>query len=173
MIADVEEKIRARVGSYIFGTDKDPLDAAFAEALRVSGVKAVIAETGTDHLLQKLIEPYLPNNSTSDSLLEVIPDSEVEALKAQHHHSDYREVAMGVAQALWEQHKPNLVITILSDAPGSAIAITNGSETRSRVYAFGGADMSNGSSAAGLPAEWTTRWGMSMAWWLLKSMKNS
>ncbi|MBX3061522.1 MAG: CinA family nicotinamide mononucleotide deamidase-related protein [Anaerolineae bacterium] len=167
LIADVEEKIRARVGSYIFGTDKDPMDAAFAQALRESGVKAVIAETGTAGLLRSQIEPYL----NGEPLLQVVPESDIELLKAQNSNPDYREVALGVAKTLWEQNKPNIVITVLSDTAGSAIAITNGSETRSRVYAFGGADMSSGSSAVGLPAEWTTRWGMSMAWWLLKNIK--
>ncbi|MBX3081215.1 MAG: CinA family nicotinamide mononucleotide deamidase-related protein [Anaerolineae bacterium] len=164
LIANVEEKIRQRVGQYIFGADRDPLEGAFIAALKQSGVKAYLAELGTGGILRSMIEAQ-----GGAEQIESVPADEIEAFKTQFMQEDYREEALSVARAIWEQHKPALVITVLSDQPNAAIAITNGSDVRSRAYAYGDANSEN-SGAAGMPAEWTTRWSLSMAWWLLTSM---
>ena len=164
LIAGVEAQIRQRVGNHIFGVDRDALEVAFTNALKQSGVKAYLAELGTGGLLRKMIE-----DQSGSEYIESVPTEEIEALKVKFPKEDYREVAMAVARAIWEQHKPALVMTVLSDQPNAAIAITNGNDVRSRAYAFGDANSEN-SGAAGMPAEWTSRWSLSMAWWLLTSM---
>jgi competence/damage-inducible protein CinA-like protein len=166
LIAGVEAQIRERVGSHIFGTDKDPLEGAFVAALQQSGGRAVLAEVGTGGVLRTLIETH-----GGTECVEAVPDADLAALRAQHAQPDQRETALAVATALWQQHQPALAMVILADQPNAAIAITNGVENRSRAFAYSNADLSAESSAAGMPTEWTTRWSMSMAWWLLRTMR--
>lgn len=166
MIAEIEAQIRERVGTYIFGVDRDSLETAFVAALQRAGVKLVLAETGTDHMLRALLEKQPP----ADGLIETVTAEAIATLKAQYTRADHRDMTKAVAGALWEQHRPALVIVVFADADGTATAISNGQETRSRAYGFGSAAAAG---TTGIPVEWAARWGLSMAWWLVSSMKPS
>jgi nicotinamide-nucleotide amidase len=163
LIADVEAKIRALVGTHIFGVDKDPLEGAFVAALRAAGVKAYLLELGTDGYLRRQVEAF-----GGADLIEIVPTDAITALQAAHAHAEYRDTAGAVVKAVWHEHQPALVMAVFADQPNAAIALTNGNEVRSRSFAYSAATLSTGSD--GMRAEWTTRWSMSMAWWLLKQM---
>lgn len=157
--AAVEATIRERVGSYIYGVDKDPLETAFIMAVRKTGGKVVLAESGTGNYLSRLL---LDQYGAAD-VIEIVPAEEVAALQAAHQGPDYREITNAVAQALWTTHPADLVLAVFSSEAGTAVALTNGKQSRARAYAFGGGIAEAASNAS---AEWVARWGMSMGWWL-------
>jgi nicotinamide-nucleotide amidase len=159
LLAQTEADIRQRIGSFIYGVDKEPLEAAFVAALRQANLRVAIVEAGTGGLLRKRIESQ-PGGSalivsaelfeSPDSLRSVTPGVDS---------SDYKGLAEQVTAASLAKPGAGLAIAVISDERGTVISVTNGTESRSRTYAYGGADVGG--------PEWASGWGMSMSWHLL------
>jgi nicotinamide-nucleotide amidase len=159
LLAQTEADIRQRLGSFIYGVDKEPLEAAFVAALRQANLRVAIVEAGTGGLLRRRIESQ-PDGAAlivSAELFES-PDSLRSATPGVNS-SDYKGLADQVAAAALAKPGAGLAIAILSDERGTVISATNGTESRSRTYAYGGADVGG--------PEWASGWGMSMSWHML------
>ncbi len=161
MIAKLEAEIRQRLGSFIFGVDKESLEAAFVNAATRSGAKVAIIELGTDNLLQKRIES-LPDGVSLLVALDktlyrnktVIPPELTEP-------SHFKLTAEQWAEEALQQPGVTLAIVTLSEERGTAIAVATSAEMRSRTYGYGGSLVDG--------PEWASGWALSMGWHMLTS----
>jgi nicotinamide-nucleotide amidase len=159
LIAEVEAEIRRRMGSFIYGTDKEPLEHAFITALQKANQRVAILEAGTDGLLRRRIEAE-PGGAALLISAEALPS--VEALRASNGldtNLNFKELAESAAAALWKKVGTGLAIAIVTDEAGTGIGLTDGKEMRSRTYAYGGHQVE--------APEWASAWGISMGWHLL------
>ncbi len=156
MLADTEAEIRKRIGGFIFGVDKEPLEGALRDALREAGAYIAMCETGTEGNLCKRLafgSDLLARAVQFDTIAELAAylDSQSEDLEA---------LAVASAQKLLAETPAQVSISIVSRADGTVISVTDGANTRTRAYAYGGVDQGG--------PEWATGWGISMAWRLLR-----
>jgi nicotinamide-nucleotide amidase len=159
LIAEVEAEIRRRMGSFIYGTDKEPLEHAFITALQKANQRVAILEAGTDGLLRRRIESEPGGAALLISAEEL---STADALRASNGYDaslSFKELAESAAAALWKKVGTGLAIAIVTDEAGTGIGLTDGKEMRSRTYAYGGQHVE--------APEWASAWGMSMGWHLL------
>ncbi len=155
LIAEVEAEVRKRLGSFIYGVEKEPLELAFVQALQRANHKVALVEVGTGGLLRTRIEsqpegPALITSAERFDSVEQFRDGR---------DLNYKDLAEQTAAAMRAKLGSGLAIAVISDQTGTAIAVTDGEQTRSRTYAYGGADVGG--------PEWASGWGMSMAWHLL------
>jgi hypothetical protein len=171
LIAQVEAEIREKLGRYIFGVDKDPLEGAFVSALARSGVTAIIAELGTQGALSQRVG-RVPGNETH---LIVTAQEQVALMRADvvaerqntPPSADARTIgelmrgdAQQVAVKLLNAHgqgRNALAIVVIAEEDGMAIGVTDGVEARGRSYGY---TLAHGG------AEWAAGWGLSIGWWL-------
>jgi nicotinamide-nucleotide amidase len=159
LIADVENEVRKRMGSFIYGVEKEPLEHAFVAALLRAGLRVCIMEAGTGGLLHKRIteEP-----GGLDLLVASQNYETADALRASNGASGaatFKELAEQTAAALRSKMGSGLAIALVTDPQGTAISVSDGNETRTRTYAYGGLDVGG--------PEWASAWGMSMGWHML------
>lgn len=164
LIAAVEADIRARVGSYIFGVDKDPLEGALIDQLTAVGGRIAISETGTNGLLHERLQTSM----VVDNFGHIEQFESVTALRASLNltsDTPLQALAESAAgRALTASTQPaSVAIGIVSEPTGTAITVTTGTITRNRAYAYGGVD--------GGGPDWATAWGISMAWRLLSEAR--
>lgn len=158
LISGIETEIRKRVGEFIFGVDKDPLEGALIAALNQAGGRVSISETGTNGMLRQRLynasggETIIHAAEEFDSLVELRSKLGVAE------DTDLQKLAEQVVQPLL-RNGAKIAIGIVSDPTGTVISVSNGTTTRNRSYAYGGVDQGG--------PEWATGWGMSMAWHLL------
>ena len=161
LIAEVEAEVRKRLGSFIFGVDQDSLESAFVTAAKGAGATIGVVEVGTQGLFRQRIQDHpeaggllLPPHADGDPIMAILEASESGPAR-------FKDTAERAAKAIFAQNNCKLAIAIISDERATAIAMTDGSDVRSRSYAYGGI-------AAG-GAEWATGWAMSMGWHMLIS----
>lgn len=163
LIAKVEAEVREKLGRHIFGVDKDPLEGAFVEALRRAGVRAAIAEIGTGDALRKRLEGY-PGGADLIDLIDAGLLAELRsALYEQSGNppADAKAETDQLAAAIREHTGDGLVIVVRAEENSMAISVTNGLETRGRLYGY---------SLAHGGAEWACGWGLSIGWSLLTQL---
>jgi nicotinamide-nucleotide amidase len=171
MIAKLETEIRNRLGSFIFGVDKETLEEAFVFAARGSSVKIAIYELGTENLLRTRIESQPDGNSLLLPLDAILLDKTVPDKALYRNKSDgtqeltrpgnFKQAVEQWAQTLLKQPNVSLAIAIRSEEGGTAIAVANSVEMRSRTYGYGGSLVEG--------PEWASGWAMSMGWHMLTS----
>lgn len=159
MIAKVEADVRGRIGEFIFGIDKDPLEAALTTRLRESGVSLAISETGTRGSLRKRLQA---DPGAADVLVHTDDFDTVDELRAHLGAGPdvpFQALAEQAVAHILENSAASIAIGIVSERTGTVITVRMGDITRNRAYAYGGLD-------EGGP-EWATGWGISMAWRIL------
>lgn len=159
LIAEVETEIRHRMGSYIFGVEKEPLEVAFVNALQQSGQRVTLIETGTSGLLHQQIKSA-PGGAAVIASAELY-DSVDQLVGTATDSSKFQELAEQTAQKTWEKLHTGIVIVIFSEERGTAIGLRTGDETRSRTYGYG-SNTSGGS-------DWANGWALAMSWHMLVS----
>ncbi len=164
MIEDMAQRLRARIGSYIFGTDEHTIEAALVEQLRGLHGTLAISETGAGDYISRRVQS-VPDSST------VLVQSEQFANAA-----DLGKPALGlqalaqeVAQRICDKSGSLVGIAVISDPErmadqadsdiGTAVAVVANGQSASRVYGFG-----SQSAEARL---WPGTWALSRAWRML------
>ncbi len=159
LIAGVEAQVRALIGDYVYGVDKEPLEQAFIAILKKNNIQVALSETGTEGMLQKRIEA-LPEGMDVIKAAETF--ASLDELRAQlgvGSEVDIQALAEGAVYAARERTNARIALAVVSDPAGTAISISDGHTTRNRAYAYGGVDVGG--------PEWASAWAMSMAWRLL------
>ncbi|HET9910406.1 MAG TPA: molybdopterin-binding protein [Anaerolineales bacterium] len=103
MIADIEQKIRERLGDVVFGADEDRLEDIVLNTVAKRGWTLVGVESGLDGLLAR----KLPRTV---SVPDLTPDSLMAALRAARADAD-ADAALGVAMYLEERAAEMALIT--------------------------------------------------------------
>ncbi len=156
LIAELEAEIRKRMGSFIYGVEREPLEHAFVEALKQAHARVALLEIGTGHSLRARIEnepdgaSFILTEESYESIDDFQPGLDAQA---------YKESMEHAAAALRQKSGADMAIAVVSAAKGTAIAVDDGGEVRSRTYAYGGLEVGG--------PEWASGWAMSMGWHLL------
>ncbi|MBN1964003.1 MAG: CinA family nicotinamide mononucleotide deamidase-related protein [Anaerolineae bacterium] len=159
MIADIEAQVRARVGDFIYGVDKERLEDALVAALRMHGLTIAISETG---LSSKLHERLVAAGAESDILtgalhfataddlcMAVSADCTVTA----------EELGLAAVEHVGGQFGADINIALVARSDGVIITVQTPERVKTRVYRFSEQD--------GRPGIWASTWGMAVAWsWL-------
>ena len=156
MLASAEAEIRKRIGGFIFGVDKEPLEGALRAVLREAGAYIALCETGTEGNLYKRLafgSDLLARAVQFDTIAELAAFLDLQS-------EDLEALAVASAEKLLAETPARVVVSIVSRADGTVISVTDGANTRTRAYAYGGVDQGG--------PEWATGWGISMAWRLLR-----
>ncbi len=159
LLAEVEAEVRKRMGSFIYGVEKEPLEYAFVTALQQSATRVGIVEAGTDGLLRRRIESQPGGSELIVSAENYDTADKLRAANGANSAVDHKELAEQTAASLRAKMGSGLAIALVTEPQGTAISVTDGSEMRSRTYAYGGHDVEG--------PEWASGWGMSMGWHLL------
>ena len=163
MIAQAEAIVRERLGGFIYGLDKEPLEDVFVRLLHENGLKLAVSYNGpaeTD-LRERLRAVY----GSDDVLVAELFETELNLLLARlgvSGDADYRELARAEAERMGRETGADVVIAVVTHTSGTGITAWTPQRERSRHYTFGGAE-----SEAPL---WAGTWGISMAWRLVRQM---
>jgi nicotinamide-nucleotide amidase len=160
LIAPVEAEVRKRIGSFIYGTDKEPVENALLGILREMHGFVAISETGTFGALRKRLQGQADGAEFIAATDQYENLAELRSVLGADAAIDVQGLAERGAKVVFENSGASLAIGIVSDHAGTAICVTDGVTVRSRAYAYGGIDLGG--------AEWATGWGISMAWRLLR-----
>lgn len=169
MIATVEQKLRERVGSYIFGVNDDTIEGTLVHLLHGRGLQVAVSETGLNNPIIPRIQSapagetvlaLTETNTHPDDLRALLPDAADLTI---------RPLAERTAQRICRESGAAVGIAVVSypdmdehhaDAEeGTALAVVVGEQMRSRVYGFGG--------RSDTARQWTGNWSLSMAWRML------
>ncbi|MBK8032336.1 MAG: competence/damage-inducible protein A [Chloroflexi bacterium] len=173
MIGEVEAQLRALIGSYVFGVDKDTIESALVNQLRADASGIAVTEVGIDPVISGRIEK---TDGGVGVLLKVehydTPDDLAAALKTSA--QPIRTLAEQAAKALAAAAQARVAVAVVAfpdineqadSGEGSALAVVVGDQVRSRVYGFGGESET--------AKQWTGTWAMSMAWRMLREMNGA
>ena len=164
LISGVINRLRERVGPWVFGSDGDTIEAALVTRLKAQGRSMALGEIGIGHALVDRLgavpdyRQVLCHAEAHDTPATIEPEG-----------GDLRELASSYAGALARQHAVDVAIAVISDPErledqadrdiGTAVAVCVDGRVVSRVYGFGPR-----SREARL---WTGTWSMAQAWRLL------
>ena len=173
MIGEVEAQLRALIGSYVFGVDKDTIESALVNQLRADASSIAVTEVGIDPVISGRIEKI---DGGVGVLLKVehydTPEDLAAALKTSV--QPIRTLAEQAAKALAAAAQARVAVAVVAfpdineqadSGEGSALAVVVGDQMRSRVYGFGGESET--------AKQWTGTWAMSMAWRMLREMNGA
>lgn len=173
MIGEVEAQLRALIGSYVFGVDKDTIESALVNQLRADASSIAVTEVGIDPVISGRIEKI---DGGVGVLLKVehydTPEDLAAALKTSV--QPIRTLAEQAAKALAAAAQARVAVAVVAfpdineqadSGEGSALAVVVGDQVRSRVYGFGGESET--------AKQWTGTWAMSMAWRMLREMNGA
>ena len=161
LIADMEAKIRTRVGTYIYGEGDYPLANAFVAMLQEKGVNFTTLEIGTEGSLKEKLKAVEGHESVlkHPTVLERLDDqSTVDDIDT------VTNSVLKMADTLRHQYAVDFCIAIYTQHGHTAIIIASDIRDMIRTYTFGG----NATQAA----EWTPNWGMSLAWRVLREKED-
>lgn len=162
MISDMESTIRQRVGSFIYGINKDSLEEAVVHLLGKHNLKIAISETGTNGTLRQRLEAIDPSIIQTTHLYQNVAD----LLKSlDQSETPLETTALIEGQRLLADSAATLAISIVTNNSGTTIVVLTPEDTRKRSYAYGGEETQ--------APEWAATWGLSMAWRLLKERETT
>jgi competence/damage-inducible protein CinA-like protein len=158
LIAPVEAEIRAKIGDHIFGVDKETLEQAFADAVTRAGLRVVVGELYTG----STVERRLRKATFAEGALHFADQAVLERLRSEVGRdvpNDLRTVSERLAVALCAAYGVEAALVVIAETDSSAMAVTDGIETRSRAYFYG-----TDTAAPDVPSGWA----ISMGWHLFK-----
>ncbi|GAB4574034.1 MAG: CinA family nicotinamide mononucleotide deamidase-related protein [Anaerolineae bacterium] len=159
MIAEVEAEVRARLGGYIYGTDKDLIESALVRELSRLNLRLAICETGLEGGLRERIEAVqggkevLAGSTIFDTIDQLQQSLDMPAP------SSLEALANTAAEAARKEQAADLAIAVIARSDAVAITVLTPDMTKNRLYRLGEQD--------GRPSIWASTWGMALAWrWL-------
>ena len=163
LMAPVEAQLRERIGQYVFGIDKEPIEGALIAALRAAGKPMDLYETGTEGTLYKRLSAQ-PGGA--DVIRENRQFVNVDALRAAIglEHVEQIFEAQPLMAALARTYQPTstssaITAAIVSGSEQTLLVVADGDAVRHRSYAYGGAEVDN--------VDWMSGWAIGIAWLLV------
>jgi len=161
LIAEMEAQIRARIGEYIFGVDKESIEAALIDVLRKSGRQLILCEAGTGGVLGQRLSKHSEapeaiaaqlNYDSSDLLRTTLGlDTRIPEINA--HDLIHALAAKG------NTHRPTVIAAIVIEPESTLIAVSSGDQIRERRYSYG--------ENARNSIPWLGGWAIGTAWRLI------
>lgn len=159
MIAEIEAQVRARVGQFIYGVEKQAIEDALVHLLQEHHLKIAISETGIGNRLDERLAG-VPGGMDVLAGVEQFPDEQtlcqslgVNATASQ------EEIGQQAARHACETFHAPLGIAVVTHQGGTSVTVLTPEGVLGRFYRF-----DDGSTP--LPI-WAGTWGMALAWrWL-------
>ena len=169
MIAEVEAKLRSRIGRYIFGVDNEKIEDVLIQLLLSTDSKLAISETGIGNPLSQKIQTAVNGDGILAGSYTYATPADLRHALAADAESGVRELAEQAARTLCQQANTEISIAVVSqpemdehhtdNESGTAIAVCMSDKVRSRVYGFG--------ARSELASDWTFTWSLSVLWQML------
>ncbi|MCU0496966.1 MAG: CinA family nicotinamide mononucleotide deamidase-related protein [Anaerolineae bacterium] len=167
MIAETEQVLMGRIGEYVYGYDDDVLEKVLVQALKEQGKMLAVIEAGIRGAITGAIQPV------DGSILKMThvydhPENVREWLQVSTDLS-MRELSIAAAQRLRQDSQTEVSIAVVSlpeveegadISEGTAVTVSVGELSRTRVYGFGG--------QSDLARRWVSMWAMAAVWAMLK-----
>jgi len=159
MITAVEAQIRVRLGEYIYGLEKETIEAALVQELSRLGLRLAISETGLGNRLSSRVKAV----SGADDILGGVQQFETpEALYATlagAQELSPEQLSIAAARRARDCFHTDLAIAVIMRSDATLIGVVTPGETQTRIFRFSEQD--------GHPFTWAGTWGMALAWhWL-------
>ncbi len=162
LIASVEAQIRARVGRFIYGLDKELLETTLIRMLDAAHMQIAISEIGTDGAFYKRLIAQ-PGGAEVIALDEQVNSvHELRARLGVDSALDIQALAEAAAHAAQRDSGAHFAIAVIADRADTVLSVSDGKTARNRAYAY-----STGNSGG---PEWAVGWGLSMAWLRVSEM---
>ena len=159
LIAEVEAEVRRRLGDYIYGVDKDRLEAVLVQELQRSGMQIALIEAG---LGNKLHERLLQQEGSAAVLAHAQQYPDADSLCAALDLAlDLPLEELGAAAVRQAQATANtsLALCVITRSDATAISVLTPDGLKTRTYHL--------SDRAERPSIWASTWGMALVWrWL-------
>jgi nicotinamide-nucleotide amidase len=155
MLDDMEANIRARVGKYIYGMDKLPLQNALVGRLKAQDKVLAILEIGTGHALHERIKA-VPDGPS------VIAHAESRDMVAVEDEAKFKKWLTQETKSILTANGADVAIGIATDDQTTGIAVLTADKQYARVYEF---------STEEVP-KWAGNWGIGFAWRMLAEHDN-
>jgi nicotinamide-nucleotide amidase len=166
MLDDHEILVKEKIEDFVFGKDKDTIEATLFNALKTHGKKISVIEAGIN-----AVTPHLQNPNVSDIVgrVEYYENPSKLQEEIQIESDSVREYAQRLADELLKTADFSLVVISNPNIEESAdnedatvIAIAGMGQSQSRGYGFGG--------KSELAQGWITRWGLANIWRMTKGI---
>ncbi len=156
LLAEMEATVQERVGKHIYGKDKEALENAVIMALRQRKLKIATCEVGTSGALQERLLSADGGPAVLALTQEYDTIDEIEG-------KDLADIAEHLAGQALAVSEAAIAIAVITQATGTAIAVTNHTTSRKRAYQFGGEETQ--------APIWAGSWGLSIAWHMIQRME--
>lgn len=167
MIAETEQILMGRIGEYVYGYDEDVLEKILVSALKAQGKALAVIEAGIRGAITSAIQPIdgsvLKMTHVYDHPANVREWLQVSA------DISMRELSIAAAERLRQDGQTDICIAVVSlpeveegadVMEGTAVTVSVGELSRTRVYGFGG--------QSDLARRWVSIWAMAAVWAMLK-----
>ena len=160
LIAEIEAQIRARVGEYIYGEDKTPIESALIEVLQKTGRRLLLCEAGTGGLVYRRLLAF---PGSTEVIGQRIDFESSEALRAALHLEGELK-AESILRALEADYPagdtlPPIGILFVIEPESTVIGVGTKDTIRERRYGYGQ------NARESIP--WLSGWSIGIAWRLL------
>ncbi|RMG69805.1 MAG: CinA family nicotinamide mononucleotide deamidase-related protein [Chloroflexi bacterium] len=170
LIAEMETKIRARVGSYIFGVDDQQLEVVLINLLQTHHAKITLIHAGIDNVLeQALLQIEAASDSIAQSRTFATPVDLLKAYQLDDKTSSLSEAVEQVAKLAQQETKSDVTIVMVAHPDvdegddktvATVLCVATKQQIRTRVYGFG--------AKSDFARAWGRSWLFSNAWRMLK-----
>ncbi|MBZ0302852.1 MAG: competence/damage-inducible protein A [Anaerolineae bacterium] len=165
MIAEVEAKLRERVGTYIFGTDGETIELALVRRLQAHMLNLAISEIGLVDAVSARVKAAPDGLVILRHVEQFNSPAEISA------DLDLGDMAVKTAERICQESGADVGIAVVSNPEqqndhadsevGTAVAVYFDGQVSSRVYGFG--------ARAAEARSWTSTWALSRAWRMLEA----
>ncbi|MBC7870935.1 MAG: competence/damage-inducible protein A [Chitinophagaceae bacterium] len=165
MIAEMEVKLRERIGQFIYGADDEQLEGVLVNFLKAHHGTLAVVEAGIDSLSKAM-------QGQDASIIQVQSFLNPSALRESLSLSNgatLREIAINAAENAAVVAGAMAGIAIVSNpdieeasdtTEGTAVAVFTSAKSRNRAYGFGG--------KSEMARNWVSMWAMSVTWQMLQ-----
>lgn len=168
MIAEMEARIRERVGDFIFGADDDVLETVLVDLLNQRDDKLAVVQAGIGSPISDLIVAA-PGGGDVLALKQVFDAPALMSSTYGFDEVSLRDQARSIAEQVSQESGATVGIVVVSnpdidedadDVESTIVVVYANGRSRERVYGFGG--------KSEIVREWVARWALSSAWRMIK-----
>ena len=168
LIAQMESRVRDKVGEYIFGTNEDTIESVLVDLLKQRDLTLAIVQAGIDDVISSAINKV---EGGADVIVHSEAFDDPQAL-AQAYSLDtaqsLREMAATVVKTVHDKSSAYAAVVVVSEpdvdegedkSESSVVTVMTPQEVSDRVYGFGGRSET--------ARDWVVRWSVSRVWRIL------
>ncbi len=168
LIAQMEARVREKVGEFIFGTNEDTIESVLVDLLKRRNLALAIVQAGIGDVISSAISKV----EGGDEIIVHSDEFDDPQALAQAYSLDssqsLREIAAAVAKAVDDKTEAYAAVVVVSEpdvdesedkSESSVVTVLTPHEVSDRVYGFGGRSET--------ARDWVVRWSVSRVWRIL------